>query len=145
QLVGADPGKPNSLASLGIITGSWEEKGKLYIENADEDSGEPNKLRAAIAKDPEGVAKLLNTLGEQLYKEHDKTLRTSNELKSAMNFYNDKAMNDKMKTFDKQIKTLEDRMFRMEDMYYAKFAAMEKMLSALNNQSSWLAQQFGGY
>ena len=25
-----------------------------------------------------------------------------------------------------------------------KFAAMEKMLSALNSQGSWLAQQFGG-
>ena len=147
QVLGVEDGKPNSLASLGIVTGSWEERGKLHIEGDEDDTlyaGKPNKLKAAIEKDPQAVADLLNGLGEKLYKEHDDTLRASNELKSAMNFYNDKVMSDKVKTFDKQIITLEERMYRMEQMHYAKFAAMEKMLNSLNSQSSWLSQQFGG-
>lgn len=39
---------------------------------------------------------------------------------------------------------LEDKMYRMEDMYYKQFTAMEKMLSQLNNQSNWLMSQLGG-
>ncbi len=147
QVLQVEGSNYNSLASLGIVAGSWQEKGKLYIQG-DEDSGlhseKPNKLRESIGKDPEGVAKLFEALGKNLYADHNKTLISGNELKSAMNFYNDKVMDNQFKSFDKRIKTLEERMYKMEEMQYRKFAAMEKMLSSLNNQGSWLAQQFGG-
>ena len=136
-----------SLANLGIVTGTWDEKGKLHIEGDEDDAlyaGRPNRLKAALEKDPEEVTKVLLGLGKKLYEDHNKTLTTSSKLKSAMNFYNDKVMADKVKTFDKQILTLEDRMYKMEEMQYRKFAAMEKMLSSLNSQGSWLSQQFGG-
>lgn len=144
-LNGAIGGK--TLASIGIVTGTWDEKGKLHIEGDEDDAlyaGRTNKLKAEIEKDPQAVKDLLLGLGKKLYEDHNKTLTTSSKLKSAMNFYNDKLMADKVKTFDKQILTLEDRMYKMEEMQYRKFAAMEKMLSSLNSQGSWLSQQFGG-
>ena len=139
-----------SLASFGIVTGSWEERGKLHIVG-DEDfplySDKPNKLKEALNKDPqslEDTVKFFQKLGEDLYKNHNDKFIKNNELKSAMNYYNDKVMRDDMQRFDKEIDRLEERLFRLEEMHYAKFAAMEKMLNALNNQSAWLSQQFGG-
>ena len=137
----------NSLSSLGIVSGNWQEKGKLHILG-DEDadllySSKPNKLKAAIAEKPEAVIKLLRGLGKELYEAHGETLKSS-QLKSALNFYNDKTMKKQVDSFEKQIAQLEERMYKMEDIQYRKFAAMEKMLSTLHNQGSWLAQQFGG-
>jgi len=139
-----------SLASFGIVTGSWEERGKLHIVG-DEDfplhSDKPNKLKEALNKDQESLEDTIaffQKLGKDLYKDHNDKFRASNELTSAMNFYNDKVMRDDMQRFDKEINRMEERLFRLEEMHYAKFAAMEKMLNALNNQSAWLSQQFGG-
>ena len=42
------------------------------------------------------------------------------------------------------IDTLTDKLMAKEDQYYKKFAAMEKAMSRMNSQSSWLSQQFGG-
>lgn len=43
---------------------------------------------------------------------------------------------------NKRIDDLNAMLYRKENAYYAKFANMEKMLSQMNSQSSWLAQQF---
>lgn len=149
RVYGESPlGEYNSLASLGIVTGSWQEKGKLHIHGDESDelySGYTNKLKEAIEKDPDAVIALFTTIGAKLYEEHNDKLVTSNDIKSSMKFYNDKLMADKIKDYEKKIETLEDRMYKMENMYYAKFAAMEKMMSKMNNQSSWLSQQLGGY
>lgn len=135
------------LSDLGIVTGPWQEGGKLHIMGDPDDelySAQPNKLKAAIEANPQGVTDFLTTVGKKLYDSHNKTLLSNNKLKSAMKFYNDIAMTDKMKDFDKRIGTLEERMYKLEAMHYAKFARMETLLSSLNNQSSWLSQQFGG-
>ena len=138
--------KYKDLSALGIMTGPWQERGKLHIEGDEDDplyASKPNKLKEAIKNNPEDVMKFFTTLGKKLYDDQKEALKSS-ELKSAMNFYNDKAMEKQVKSHDKQIITLEERMYKMEQAHYAKFAAMEKMLSSLNNQSSWLSQQSGG-
>ena len=43
--------------------------------------------------------------------------------------------------FDKKIDDLNVMLFKKENRYYAKFAAMEKAISRMNQQSSWLMQQ----
>ncbi len=35
-------------------------------------------------------------------------------------------------------------LFRKENAYYAKFAAMEKAIARMNQQSAWMMQQFMG-
>lgn len=47
-------------------------------------------------------------------------------------------LNDKLKTMSKY-------MLRKEDHYWRRFTEMEKAIQRMNQQSLWLAQQFGGY
>lgn len=136
------------LAALGIVTGPWAERGKLHILGDKDDmlyAERPNRLREALSENPQAVADKFEEIGKKLYTDTNEKLIKGSNLKSALNFFNDKVMDDQFKSFDKRILTLEERMYKMEEMQYRKFAAMEKMLSTLNNQSSWLSQQFGGY
>ncbi len=45
--------------------------------------------------------------------------------------------------YTKKIDTINDYLIRTEDMYWRKFTAMEQAIDRMNQQSSWLAQQFG--
>ncbi len=46
--------------------------------------------------------------------------------------------------YSRRIDDLNDMLFRKENSYYAKFAAMERAISRMNQQSMWLMQQFSG-
>lgn len=82
-------------------------------------------------------------VGAQLYYEVSERLKSTND-KSANFLFNDKLLDKQIRTQKDQVSKLEDQMNRMENMYYKRFAAMEKMMSQLNNQSNWLAGQLGG-
>lgn len=43
---------------------------------------------------------------------------------------------------EKRIDDLNDYLIRKENSYYSQFAAMEKAISRMNQQSMWLMQQF---
>lgn len=53
-------------------------------------------------------------------------------------------ISDELLKREKQIAALEDNLIDRENRFYAKFAALEKVMNNYNSQSSWLAQQFGG-
>lgn len=161
-----------TLSAIGISTGDWKENGKLHFDEEKfrkaigEDSDGVIQLLAG-GGDPAGVyleenpGKTMddyNKLGasdkakyenktkgfmDRMY-DHITTVTKSSELKSAYSFYNDKLHTKKMSEQAEEVKKLEERMYRMEDMYYKKFTAMEKMMSQLNNQSNWLMSQMGG-
>ncbi|MCF6461260.1 flagellar filament capping protein FliD [Clostridium sp. Cult3] len=44
--------------------------------------------------------------------------------------------------YSRRIDDLNEMLFRKENHYYAKFAAMEKAISRMNSQSMWMMQQF---
>ena len=46
--------------------------------------------------------------------------------------------------YNRRIDDLNTMLFRKENSYYAKFTAMEKAISRMNQQSMWLMQQFNG-
>lgn len=126
-------GAVTALSQLGITTGQWSEKGKLHI---DED-----KLKKAVSEDSVAVTKFLNALGNAFDKEFKEKLK-SNELKSYNSIFNDKLLTENIQNKEKAILTAEQKLQRMEDMYYKRFTAMEKMLNQYNSQSVWLSQQF---
>ena len=142
---GVVEGSPfETLSSIGIKTGDWKEKGKL---NLDED-----KLRAALAKDSQGVIDLFSKngdteasigLADRMYDMMTKQTKSS-EMRTAYSFYNDKVLTKNITNQKDEVSKLQNRMYRMEDMYYKRFAAMEKMMSQLNSQSSWITSQLGG-
>lgn len=127
-------GSVKMLSDLGITTGSWNERGKLHL---DED-----KLRKAITEDTASVAKFLNELGNSLNTQIKEKLSTTNDLKSYNSIFNDKLLTTSIQAKEKAIISAEERLTRMENIYYKRFTAMEKMLNQYNSQSAWLSQQF---
>lgn len=131
-------GKKYSLASFGIGTFDYTEKGLLHIDGNPDDektSGDPDKLRKALEEDPDAVMEVISSLAQGLYDNlTDKMKKTS--LSSALTFYNDKQIDNELTEYKERIEILEDRLQEMEDRYYKQFAAMEKAMSSYNSISS---------
>lgn len=53
-------------------------------------------------------------------------------------------LEDDMDDLTKKINTLEIYLAKREERYWNQFTAMEKAIDRMNQQSAWLAQQFGG-
>ena len=136
----------NFLSDLGIVTGSYTEKGILHIQGDEDDSLyaiKENKLKTAIENDPDKVADFLNAIGDKLYETMQDKMK-STTLSSALTFYNDKQIDKQVKTYESKIADLEERMAAVESRYYAQFTAMEKMMQQMNSQSSSLMGMMGG-
>jgi len=148
SVVAGQPEGMKSLAAIGINTMDWKEKGKLYVNE--------EKLREAIVKDREAVMRLFNADGDNSSKDGVAT-RIYDILKGGIQDLTEKAGGGEFQIYDdsilgKQIKDMEDRISRMEEMllrteerYWAKFTAMERAIQYANQQSMWLAMQFSSY
>lgn len=141
-------GKYNTLAEIGITTGSYDEKGKLYINE--------DKLKEALREDPEGVMNLF-TKSSDVYSEKGIAMRLYEDVNSAMSLIAAKAGSDstysladnstigrRIAQIDEEIDELEDRLDEIEDRYWRQFTALERAVQQMNAQSAWLYQQFGG-
>lgn len=139
-------GKNYSLASFGIMTSSdYTEYGLLHIYGDEEDSvysSQPDKLKAALLDDPDTVINVLSGVASKLYSTMADNMKTSS-MSSALTFYNDKQMTKDLKQYTKDIASWEDKLADIEDKYYRQFTAMEKAMSKLNEQSSYLGGLFG--
>lgn len=148
--------KKFTLQSFGITTSkNWNEAGKLYIDE--------EKLRKTVGENPDAFKGLFTNrvettgtsegdkkkaieksgIGVRLYEDISNRLKGST-IKSAEFLFNDKQIDKQIKSQKEEVAKLEDRMTSMENLYYKQFTAMEKMLSQLNTQSSWLTSQMGG-
>lgn len=139
-----------SLSSFGIKTGGYfstgnNEKSMFHIDGDKDDatsSGNVDKLRSAIASDPETVMTFFNKLANDVYDELSNRMRRTT-MSSAYTVYNDKAMQNEYKSYKDQISEWEDRIERYEEKYRKQFTAMETALSKLNSNSSALAGLLG--
>ncbi|MCR5099329.1 MAG: flagellar filament capping protein FliD [Lachnospiraceae bacterium] len=144
-------GKKYSLSSFGINTLGYfnsdvNEKYAYHIDGDEDDaatSAKKDKLRAAIEDDPEAVTDFLKQLTDGLYKDLDKQMK-STTMRSAYTIYNDKEMAKEYSSYNKLIKTWEDRISSMEESYFKKFTAMEKALSTMQSNSTALSGLLGG-
>ena len=144
-------GKKYNLANFGISTLGYfsapaDEKYSYHIDGDEDDtytSANKDKLKAAIAEDPDAVIDLLKNVTDGLYKSLDKQMKSSS-LRSAYTIYNDKEMKSEYSDYTKMIKTWETRITDMENRYYKQFAAMEKALSNMQANSSSLTGLLGG-
>lgn len=144
-------GKKYSLASFGITTqGYFEsavaERGVYHIAGDSDDSvskGKDDKLRAAIANDPELVTEFFSKLATKVYDDLGKRM-SSSSMSSIYTIYNDKEMATEYSEYNTKISDKEDEIKKWEDYYYAKFTRMESALAQLNSQQSSLSNLFGG-
>ncbi|HYE83650.1 MAG TPA: flagellar filament capping protein FliD [Clostridia bacterium] len=165
-------GASASLYKIGITTGTYEQKGKLVI---DED-----KLKTAITNNIDAVTQLFTNdseisyeesfsdsskrqtrykeigLGQRLYDIIQDNIRTTRDADGNKGILLEKAgitgdlsefENILSKEIDKKdtlIDTLLLKLVDKEDALYRKFTAMETAINQMNSQSAWLSQQFGG-
>lgn len=143
-------GKSYSLSSFGISTLGYfasgeNEKGVYHIDGDSEDTataGNEDKLRAAIAQDPEAVVAFFSKLSSKLYTDLGNKMASSS-VSSAYTVYNDKQMNTQYSEYNTKISDAENKVTTWEDYYYSKFSAMESALAKLNSQSSSMSGLFG--
>lgn len=130
-------GSYTSLSSIGITTGKI---GTSVDENTNKLSVDSAKLADALAKDPDAVKKLL--LGD----DSTNTAGVFDKLETVVDKATDQVNGyfvTKDKSYDKQIERLNDKKETMEtnlEKYQkgleAKFQAMDKLISSLQNQAS---------
>ncbi|WP_419955441.1 flagellar filament capping protein FliD [Neobacillus niacini] len=138
----------NSLSSIGISSRSYQDKGKLYVDET--------KLREAIQADPDAVEKLFSQLGDAskgtsgVINQLSETLQAGiKELTNKAGFtgnnqYDQSVIGKLLSNTQTDIARQTEKLQRKEAQYYRQFAAMEQAMSRFNSQSSWLYQQTGG-
>ncbi len=128
------------VATLGLLNAASNENNAYHIDgDADDEntSGKTDKLLAAIASDPDTVIDFLKNATSSLYDSINKKM-ASTSLRSAYTVYNDKEMNKEYSDYTDTIKKWDEKVTKIEDSYYKKFAAMEKALTSIQGQSSAL-------
>lgn len=129
-----------SAAQLGLTTGSWRDRGKIIL---DEDV-----LRKALEHAPDEVAAVFTRLPEPGATDAFRQSGLMVRLSDAMGQYTAQVTSSSLSALDRNIndasdrlKKLERALFIAEEQHWKKLAAMERALSALNSQSSWLSSQ----
>ena len=144
-------GKKMYLSDFGIETlGYWNaadnEKNAYHI-NGDEDDeftkNNTDKLRAAIANDPDSVVAFFTGLSKSLWGKVN-TLMTKTDYSSSFTVYEDVRMKEEYDAYSEKIKKQEDKITALEDKWYKKFSAMETALAKMQSNQSAVTSLLGG-
>lgn len=141
----------NQMGVIGITTGSYEENGKLHLDET--------QLREALQSNPQAVmdlftksvdasgnqisdssrqglmARLYNALGNSISQIGNKAGFSSDLVDDSFIGKNIEDLNSRISSMDTWLQALENR-------YYDEFTAMEQAISQLNTQGAWLSQMF---
>lgn len=134
------------IKTLGYFKAKDNEHHAYYIDGDPDDenvSGEEDKLRKALEKDPNGTADFFAGLCKNLYKELDKTMSETTDYSSIYKVYNDKQMKKDYDNYTKKIKEAEKKLSAYEDRWYDKFSKMETALSKLQSNQSIVSSMLG--
>jgi flagellar hook-associated protein 2 len=139
-------GKAYSLSSFGISTSGYfsaseEERGTYHIDGDPDDStssGNTDKLKAALANDPDTVISFFQQMSDDLYSTLTKKMAATS-LSSAYTIYNDKQLQKQYDEYSDTIDDWDDKIDTYTERYVKQFSAMETALSKLNSNSSYLS------
>ncbi len=132
--------------TLGYFNAKENERNAYYIDGDSDNASvkaNENKLKAAIASDPETVMNFFSKLSNNLYDKLKEKMATS-RVSSAFTVYNDKAMKDDYKEYTEKIAKEEEKLNKLMDKWYDKFSAMETALAKLESKNSAISGMFGG-
>ncbi|MGI2328506.1 flagellar filament capping protein FliD [Planococcus sp. YIM B11945] len=134
------------LSQIGISTGSWSEGGKLFINE--------DKLKAALTEKPDEVMQLFTYkdagtgkgVGDRVYANLNEIVKNlSSQAGSTSSLVDNSTISKKIKQMNEDIARWQEKLTTIEDRYWRQFTAMEKALSQMNSQSTWMQQNmFGG-
>ncbi|TWT03675.1 flagellar filament capping protein FliD [Planomicrobium sp. CPCC 101079] len=142
---GIDKNNINVLSEIGISTGSYSEGGKLFI---DEDL-----LKEKLNSNPDEVMNLFTNkvgdrsvgVGARVYEELNNVIKNLSERAgSPASSVDNSTISKKIKQMNEEITRWQDRLVTIEDRYWRQFTAMEKAMSQMNSQSTWMQQNMLG-
>ncbi|MEI3607465.1 flagellar hook-associated protein 2 [Pseudogracilibacillus sp. SE30717A] len=139
-------GEYTLLSQIGITTTEdYMDGGKLKVDE--------KKLKEALRENPDDVYKLFvnNAEGNErgLINRFDNAVdRVKGQIEKQAgregNTLDNYSIGKRMKEMNERISDFERRMLQVEQRYWNQFTQMEKAISNLNQQSSYLFSQFGG-
>ncbi|WP_342720353.1 flagellar hook-associated protein 2 [Sediminibacillus albus] len=134
------------LSEIGIKTSSnYLDAGKLIVNE--------DKLRDALKEDSDSVYQLFSNdtegAGRGIMHRMDdainSTMRSIEERAGrGLQTLEQYTLGKRLKDVDNQIDRFQDKLTQIEDRYWRQFTAMEKAIQRMNEQSSYLMQQFNG-
>lgn len=141
------PGSKLSLLELGITSSNYADRGKLTIDET--------KLRNVLNTRTDEVQHLMTSsdgLIERFNKRLDTYIRSNfsnpGRLVSLAGLANTVSatknnLNDRITSIDATVKRLQAMYETQRERYWKQFTSLEKAISQMNSQSSWLSQQLG--
>lgn len=135
------------IKTLGYFTAGENEKGAYHIDGDPDDtavSGSADKLKAAIASDPDTFVNFFSQLSSNMYSKLN-TKMASSSLSSAYTIYNDKYMTSQYKSYTTSLSKWDDKIEAIREKYEKQFSAMESAMSTLNSQQANLASMLGSW
>ncbi|MBE5939363.1 MAG: hypothetical protein E7266_03105 [Lachnospiraceae bacterium] len=143
-------GESFNLGSFGIKTSGYfgsaeNERGVYHIDGDPDDkssSGNEDKLKAALANDPDTAISFFTQLSNALYSKLSDKMKGST-VSSAYTLYNDKSMKAQYEDYDDKLEDWEEKIEEMREKYVKQFSAMESALAELNSQQSSLSSLLG--
>nr|WP_283094434.1 flagellar filament capping protein FliD [Paenibacillus sp. ATY16] len=144
----SDIGISSSLISGTSVSGSYLDKGKLYIDETKLKqmiSEKPDEVMALFTADDkdskttagDGVATRLYNQASAIFSQIVDKAGTSTSVKNTY------VLGKESLEYDKQISALQTRLDDMETRYYNQFTQMETYISQMNSRSSSLASLLG--
>lgn len=146
-------GSTINMTQIGITTGSYNEKGKLVLDET--------KLRAALQANPEKVSALFAQTDTSTKKDYTEKDGLFNRLKKVNNlslssmfekagtskvssdltteFIVSSQMGEQLRAFERKIADMNTRLTMKENQYYKQFTAMETAMNKYNSTSSSLS------
>lgn len=143
-------GKNYSLSSFGISTAGYfsvdnEGRGLYHIAGDADDStskSEQDKLRSALASDPDTVIQFFQNLADDMYSTLTKKM-ASTSLSSSYTIYNDKQLQKQYDEYGDTIDEWDEKIETYTEKYVKQFTAMETAISKLQSSTSALSSILG--
>lgn len=133
------------IGTLNYFEAEENERYALHIDGDSDDdktSTKEDKLKSAIAKDPEGTIAFFSALCKDMYDAIGDTMKRTN-YRSSYKVYDDKRLQTEYDDYTSKIKKAEDALADYEDKWYDKFGSMETALSKLQNTQNSISSLFG--
>lgn len=131
--------------TLGYFNAAENERNAYHIDGDTDDSSvsaNADKLKTAIANNPEQVTEFFMQLSRDLYEKLGDLMKGT-EYSSAFTLYDDKAMKSEYDGYKDKIAKQEKLIAAYEDRYYKQFTRMETAMAKLQSKESALSGLFG--
>lgn len=132
--------------TLGYFLSPENQKNAYHIDGDPDDentSGNADKLKSAIANDPDKVINFFTSIFNNMYKKMNDLSSSVEGTRSFGTFYNDKKMKTEYDSYKGKIKDLEKALADYEDKWYKKFSKMETAMAKLQSNTSAVTSMLG--